>query len=103
MDRARHLPCGDPSTTETDALIRGELLAGVEFDEGDGHLIKPRVRYAHDLSQLHCRVLGQESLDLDGRDVLATDLEHVLRPALENQVSRFSLYVEVVRVQPAVA
>ena len=72
------------------------------MDEGGGHLLQAVVGHPHDLDDADRGMGREERLDLDRRDVLAADLEHVLEPAVEADPAELVEAAPVARVEPAV-
>ncbi len=72
------------------AISSSSLVVGArrELDEGGRHLGHRGVRDRDDLRELHGRMGAEEVLDLERGDVLAADLEHVLRAPDVGDASR---------------
>ena len=85
----------------TRAARTPRLGARRELDEGGGHLLQPVVGHADDLDEADRRMGREERLDLERRDVLAADLEHVLEPAVEADPAELVQAAPVAGVEPA--
>src|SRR5207245_192315 len=102
-DVARDLEAGDPALALREHLAVGERVAGLAPHERDAHFRHARVGKAHDRGQVDSGETHQERFDLHGVDVLAADLQHVLVPPDETQVTVAPHDAHVARVQPALA
>ena len=73
------------SVAGLDDALRRQLRTAAGFDECDRNLAHSIVRHADDLHQLHTGQSLDEGFDFGCGDVLATDLQHILDTAEENE------------------
>ena len=78
------------------------LAPRLSWHERGDDLAVPGVRRRDDLRDAHRRVADEVALDLDRRDVLAADLEHVLQPPGVDQPAVGVELGQVLRVEVAV-
>src|SRR5262249_29724069 len=84
---ARTLVGGEVLLAPGHEIVRGNLGARLELDEGARRLAPLLVLLGHDCRRLHGGMLVERILDLDRRDVLAARDDDVLRAVLELDVA----------------
>ena len=106
-DVARRLEVGEPLERMADDAGREPLgrrrVRRLAQDDAGEHLVAAhRVGRRRDAARGHRRMLVEDALDLDRRDVLAAPPDHVLAPVDEVEVALGAAPDDVAGVEPAV-
>src|ERR1700733_3066292 len=101
-DLARYLVAGELAATEIDHLIRADRDAGASDDKSNRDFVQPGVRASHHSDLRNLRQLHQEKLDLGRRNILSSNLQHVLVAPDKAKMPVWTDYSGITCMQPTV-